>query len=105
MEKALAEQGLDRNRLRVVLEVTSNEAVRQAMKAGAGVAVISRRAVEDDIRGGLVAAIRFREARLMRAFFLVTHRTRSRSPLGAAFVAFLGASARSAGGRTGTSIQ
>jgi DNA-binding transcriptional LysR family regulator len=105
MEKALAEHGLDRNRLRVVLEVTSNEAVRQAMKAGAGVAVISRRAVEDDIRGGLVVAIRFREARLMRAFFLVTHRTRSRSPLGAAFVAFLGAPTRSAVGRTGTSIQ
>ena len=30
------------------------------MKAGAGVAVISRRAVEDDIRCGLVSAIRFR---------------------------------------------
>ena len=104
MEKALAEHGLDRDRLRVVLEVTGNEAVRQAMKAGAGVAVISRRAVADDIRGGLVAAIRFREARLMRAFFLVTHRTRSRSPLGTAFVAFLRASARSAVGRTGTSI-
>lgn len=104
MEKALAEHGLDRDRLRVVLEVTGNEAVRQAMKAGVGVAVISRRAVADDIRGGLVAAIRFREARLMRAFFLVTHRTRSRSPLGTAFVAFLRASARSAVGRTGTGI-
>jgi len=104
MEKALAEHGLDRNRLRVVLEVTGNEAVRQAMKAGVGVAVISRRAVADDIRGGLVAAIRFREARLIRAFFLVTHRTRSRSPLGTAFVAFLRASARSAVGRTGTGI-
>ena len=102
MEKALTEHGLDCNRLRVVLEVTGNEAVRQAMKAGAGVAVISRRAVEDDIRGGLVAAIRFREARLVRAFFLVTHRTRSRSPLGTAFVAFLRASARSVVGRTGS---
>jgi len=104
MEKALAKHGVDHNRLRVVLEVASNEAVRQAMKAGAGIAVISRRAVEDDIRCGLVAAVRLQGVRLVRDVFLVTHRTRSRSPLGTAFVAFLRASARSAVGRTGTSI-
>ncbi len=96
MEKALAECGVDRHRLRVVLEIASNEAVRQAVKAGAGVAVISRRAVQDDIHCGLVAALRFREARLVRDFFLVTHRTRSRSPLGNAFAEFVRASAASA---------
>jgi DNA-binding transcriptional LysR family regulator len=96
MEKALAEHAVDRDRLRVVLEVTSNEAVRQAMKAGAGVAVISRRAVQDDIRCGLVAGLRFQGVRLLRDIFLVTHRTRSRSPLGNAFAAFLRTSSASA---------
>jgi len=95
MEKALAEHAVDSHRLRVVLEVTSNEAVRQAVKAGAGVAVISRRAVQDDIRCGLLAALRFQGIRLVRDFFLVTHRTRSRSPLGDAFATFLRASAAS----------
>jgi|WetSurMetagenome_2_1015567.scaffolds.fasta_scaffold12716_2 DNA-binding transcriptional LysR family regulator len=104
MEAALVEHGLDGDRLRVVLEVTSNEAVRQAMKAGAGVAVISRRAVEDDIRCGLVAAVRFQGVRLLRDFFLVTHRTRSRSPLGTAFVTFLQASAGPAAGRAGAGV-
>ena len=89
MEKVLVAHGVDPDRLRVALEVTSNEAIRQALKAEAGVAVISRRAVEEDIRGGMVAALRFHGIRLMRDVFLVTHRTRSRSPLGAAFVAFL----------------
>lgn len=96
MEKALAEHTVDSHRLRVVLEVTSNEAVRQAVKAGAGVAVISRRAVQDDIRCGLLAALRFQGVRLVRDFFLVTHRTRSRSPLGNAFATFVWASAASA---------
>jgi DNA-binding transcriptional LysR family regulator len=96
MEKALAEHAVDRQRLRVVLEITSNEAVRQAVKAGAGVAVISRRAVQDDIRCGLLAALRFQGIRLVRDFFLVTHRTRSRSPLGNAFATFVRASAASA---------
>lgn len=89
MEQALREHGLNVDRLRVALEVTGNEAVRQAVKAGAGVAVISRRAIEDDIQSGAIAALRFRGIRLMRDVFLVTHRTRSRSPLGRAFVALL----------------
>lgn len=96
MERALAEHAVDGERLRVVLEIASNEAVRQAVKAGAGVAVISRRAVADDIRCGLLAALRFQGSRLVRDFFLVTHRTRARSPLGEAFARFLQASAASA---------
>jgi DNA-binding transcriptional LysR family regulator len=95
MEKAMAGHGMQIDRLRVVLEVTSNEAVRQALKAGAGIAVISRRAVLDDVHCGLVAALRLQGVRLIRDFFLVPPRTRSRSPLGDAFLAFLKASARS----------
>lgn len=96
MERAFAEHAVDTQRLRVVLEIASNEAVRQAVKAGAGIAVISRRAVEDDIRCGLLAALRFQGTRLVRDVFLVTHRTRTRSPLGEAFAKFLRASAASA---------
>ncbi len=97
MEKAMAEQSLHPDRLRVVLEVTSNEAVRQALKAGAGVAVISRQAIQDDVRCGLIAALRFQGVHLVRDFYVVTHRTRSRSPLGNAFLSFLKASAGSNG--------
>ncbi len=96
MEKALAERGVNSQRLRVALEIASNEAVRQAVKAGAGVAVISRRAVEDDIHCGLLAGLRFQGSPLVRDFYLVTHRTRSRSPLGNAFAAFIRVSAASA---------
>jgi len=97
MEEALRARGLDPANLRVVLEVTSNEAVRQALKAGAGLAVISRRAVEDDIRYKQVAILRVHGLRLTREFFLVTHKSRSRSPLGEAFLAFLRKSAKGAG--------
>jgi DNA-binding transcriptional LysR family regulator len=94
MEQALADHGVDPGRLRVVLEVASNEAVRQVVKAGAGAAVISRRAVQDDIRYGLVAGLRFQGVRMLRDFYLVTHRTRACSPLGSAFAAFLRAWSR-----------
>ncbi len=88
-EEALRSHGLDPAQLRVVLEVTSNEGVRQALKAGAGLTVISRRAIEDDIRGGAIAAVPIRGLALARQFYLVTHRTRSRSPLAAALLVFL----------------
>jgi DNA-binding transcriptional LysR family regulator len=94
MEKALADHGVDPGRLRVVMEVASNEAVRQAVKAGGGAAVISRRAVQDDIRYGLVAGLRFQGVRMLRDFYLVTHRTRACSPLGSAFATFLRAWSR-----------
>lgn len=96
MEQALAERDVDPGSLRVVLEVTGNEAVRQAVKSGAGISIISRRAIEDDIRCKTVAALRVQGVRLVRDFFLVTHRSRSRSPLGEAFLAFLARAARTA---------
>jgi DNA-binding transcriptional LysR family regulator len=88
-EEALAAHGLTAEAMPVALEAGSNEAVRQAVKAGAGVAVISQRAIEDDIRGRLVVAVRLQGLRLRRELFLVTHRRRAPSPAGAAFLAFL----------------
>ncbi len=97
MEQAMLDHSLNPGGLRVVLEVTGNEAVRQALKAGAGVSIISRRAIVDDIRCKLVAALRIQGVRLVRDFFLVTHKSRSRSPLGKAFLSFLEQSARTDG--------
>jgi DNA-binding transcriptional LysR family regulator len=97
MERALGDHDVDPGSLRVVLEVTGNEAVRQALRAGAGIAVISRRAIEDDIRCKTVTALRIHGVKLLRDFFLVTHRSRSRSPLGNAFLSFLLQSAKAAG--------
>lgn len=89
LEDALARRGLDPGSLAVAMEVASNEAIRQAVKAGAGLAVVSRRAVADDIRYGQLAALRVQGVRLARDFYLVTHRSRPRSPLADAFLAFL----------------
>ena len=89
MEQALADHTMDPGRLPVALEVTGNEAVRQALRAGAGIAIISRRAIEEDIRHKILVALRIRGVRLLRDFFLVTHKSRRRSPLSQAFLTFL----------------
>ena len=85
-DRGLAEAGTGLARFRVVGELGSTQAIKQAVRAGVGVALISRRAVEDECRAGLLSCLRVRDLRFARAFYLVTHRDRSRSPLAEAFV-------------------
>ncbi len=89
-ERALADRGLDPGTLRVVAEIGSNEAVREAVKAGSGVAILSRRAVEDDLKAGTLAAVRIESVRFLRQFYIASHRARTQSPACRAFLRFLG---------------
>lgn len=89
LEHALHEAGLSLAALRVVGEMGSTQAVKQAVRAGIGIALVSKRAVEDECRAGLLACVKVKDLRVARAFHLVTHRDRSRSPLAQAFVDFV----------------
>ena len=100
-ERALAEKGLDPGELRVVAEMGSNEAVRQAVKAGFGVAIMSRRAVEDDLKAGSLAAVRIESVRFLRQFYIASHRTRTQSPACRAFLRLLGKGDGAAAGPAG----
>jgi DNA-binding transcriptional LysR family regulator len=71
----------------------STQAIKQAVKAGVGVSLVSRRAVEEECRAGSVWCLRVKDLRIARAFYLATHRERSRSPLAEAFRAFVEAEA------------
>jgi DNA-binding transcriptional LysR family regulator len=73
----------------VVAELGSNEAVRQAVRGGAGCSFISRRAIEEELKHGALAAVPVEGLKLTRDFYMVTHRRRSRSPAGEAFRKFL----------------
>jgi DNA-binding transcriptional LysR family regulator len=88
-ERALEGVGLGLGAFRIVGEIGSTQAIKQAVRAAVGVSVISRRAVEDECRAGLLACVKLRDLSISRAFHLVTHRDRSRSPLAQAFLAFV----------------
>jgi DNA-binding transcriptional LysR family regulator len=88
-ERALEGVGLDLAEFRIVGEIASTQAIKQAVRAGVGVSLISRRAVEDECRAGLLACVRIRDLMVSRAFHVLTHRERTRSPLAQAFLAFV----------------
>jgi DNA-binding transcriptional LysR family regulator len=89
LERALGEVGLDLGAFRVVGEMGSTQAIKQAVKAGVGVSMISKRAVEEECRANLLWCVKVKDLRFSRAFYLVIHRDRTRSPLAEAFRAFL----------------
>jgi DNA-binding transcriptional LysR family regulator len=88
-ERALEEAGLDLGAFRIVAEMGTTSAIKQAVKAGVGLSVVSRRAIEDECAHGLLAGVSVTDLSLTRHFYLVTHGARSRSPLCTAFLEFL----------------
>ena len=94
LERALSDVGASLGALRIAGEMGSTQAVKQAVRAGVGVAVISRRAIADECRVGLLGCARLRDLPMARSFYLVTHRERTRSPIAEAFVGFVESEAR-----------
>ncbi len=89
MHERLEQAGLPLGDLQVVAEVGSSDAVRQAVKAGLGISILSIRALQDDIQGGRLAALRVKGVKFERNFYVIALKNRSRSPLCKAFLEFI----------------
>lgn len=86
-EQALGRMGILPEQLHVTLELPSNEAIRAAVEAGAGVTAISRFVVRSALRLKTLRAVRFMP--LQRPFVLLKHRDRSLSHAVRAFLRLL----------------
>lgn len=88
--QCMAEAGIDIDSLHVVAQMGSTEAIKQAIKGGVGVSILSTVAVADEIENGQLYALSISGVELERHFYLTTHRLRTSSPVAEAFMAFLG---------------
>ncbi|TYO98830.1 LysR family transcriptional regulator [Geothermobacter ehrlichii] len=88
-EAALREAGLAVDALDIVAELGSSEAVRQAVRSGAGVAVLSLHSVREDVARGELAALGIRGMKDRRTIWLMTRRGRRLSPLAEVFAEHL----------------
>jgi DNA-binding transcriptional LysR family regulator len=86
MEDRLEKAGFAAADLSIAAIVGSSDAVRQAVKAGLGISILSSRALQDDIEAGRVASVRISGLRMERHFFVILLKGRSRSPLCRAFL-------------------
>lgn len=72
--------------LNTVAYLESQEAIKEAVKAGLGVTVISQQAVQEELAGGLMKGYRLPDLQLQRYFYLIYRKNRIFSPLTQAFL-------------------
>ena len=90
VEKALRNQGRSLREFDVVMEMGSTSSVKEGLKAGLGLAFISKRAVEEELKQDRLSQVRVQEIDpISRQIYIVYHRGRTLSPMGMAFLKFL----------------
>ena len=89
VEQTLRQHGFDPARLPIVAEMGSTEAIKQGVKAGIGLAIVSRLALADELRAGSLCSVELEGVRMRRRFYIVRHKSRTLSPLSQTFARFL----------------
>ncbi len=85
----LKDHGLTENDLHEVAEIGSTAAIKEAVKAGIGVSILSSRALKDGIAGKTMAAIKLQNVDLYRHFYMIIRKNRELSPVTAVFMRYL----------------
>ena len=85
VQTILGEHGLDFGKLTVAAEMPNTEAVRQSIKAGVGIGILSRLAVAAELAYGDLVAVTIQGVELHRPLYLVQRLGRDLPPVYAAF--------------------
>ncbi|WP_319587116.1 selenium metabolism-associated LysR family transcriptional regulator [uncultured Desulfobulbus sp.] len=91
--RILEQRGHRETDLRETATLGSNEAVREAVKAGIGIAVLSARSVAQDVQTGTLVALSLEDAAAERPLYLIQRKNREPSPVAAVFLDHLRAAA------------
>lgn len=89
IQRSFEQKGRSIRKLNVCAEMGSTEAVLQAIKAEAGVSILSTLAVSEDVREGRLRALKIRGVALQQRFYTTRLRKRTPSPLCKSFLEFL----------------
>jgi DNA-binding transcriptional LysR family regulator len=79
--------------LQVSARFGSSTAVKEAIKSGLGLSILSARAIDTEVKAGLLKALKIRGLTLSRNFFLIRNKLRISSPACQAMLEFLVSSA------------
>ncbi len=75
-ERILAGHGLRPESLRQTAVFGSTDAVKEAVKAGLGLAIVSKLSIAQELRCGTLRAVRLQGVRMTRSFSIALHRKR-----------------------------
>jgi DNA-binding transcriptional LysR family regulator len=89
IEQVFYKAGYSLGALNIVAEMGSTEAVRQGIKAGMGISIMSECAVAEELTIGSLKKVKIKDLTFKRAFYLTFHRHRTQSLLCGTFIKFL----------------
>ena len=81
------QEGLDK--LNIKAEFGSSTAVKEGIRSGLGVSILSYRAIQNEITMGTIKALRIKDIPMFRSFYLIRDKRRIASPLCQAMIDFL----------------
>ena len=87
--RILEENGLRESEVEEVAEIGSTAAIKEAVKEGMGVSILSSYALRDDISCGRLAVVPIKDQSLKRPFYLVRRKGRALSPVASVFLKYL----------------
>lgn len=76
-EKILEDKGVSLEDIKIAGIFGSTDAVKQAVKAGLGVSILSRLSVKDELKYGIFKEIKLSDIQMKRKFYIVTHKKRT----------------------------
>jgi len=75
--------------MNIVARLGSSTAIKEGIKSGLGVSIISIRALETEIKAKIIFPVRIKKINMIRYFYLIWDKRRSKSPITETFIDFL----------------
>jgi len=79
----------DINSLNIVARLGSSTAVKEGIKSGLGISILSSRAIDTELKTGILKALKIENLTMQRKFYLIRDKRRNVSPLCRAMLDFL----------------
>ena len=76
-EKFLESKGFSFNNFKISGIFGSTDAVKQAVKTGLGISILSKFSVADELQNNILGEIKLLDTQMKRRFYIVTHRKRT----------------------------
>jgi len=86
LQHSLSQAGYGMDQFNIGAELGSTEAVRQGIKNGLGISILSSLAVSEDVRNGSLKTLSITDLNLKQVFYITRHKQRSLSPICEAFI-------------------
>lgn len=88
-ERILESRGVKIENIKIAGIFGSTDAIKQAVKAGLGVSILSRLSVKDELKHGILKEIKPSGIQMRRKFYVVTHKKRALPPVYNLFLEYI----------------